>query len=120
MTIVLLGMFAAQAAAAACTGTDGRGWGSGKGNGQLERTSRDRSCQISFSGFTFSDGRPRIPATELVLTQAAKSGKITLGRDGPIYTPNAGFQGQERFCTRNTSPQVRGQTLSGCVTVTLR
>ncbi len=119
-TLLLIGSFAAESVAAACTGSNGRGWASGKGVGRFEMTTADGTCRMGFPGFTFSDGRPRVPATELVLTQAPKSGKITLHSEGLIYTPNRGFKGEDRFCTRNTTPRMPGKTLSGCITVAVR
>ena len=120
VAISILGALAASTAQAECTGTNGRGWGSGKGNGSFEMTAADKKCQISFPGFIDDAKKTRTPATEMKLTTAPKSGKITLSKDGPIYTPNAGFKGKDKFCTRNTTPEVKGKSLSGCVTVTVK
>lgn len=108
------------AAYAECTGSNGRGWGSGKGSGQFEMAASDKSCQISFPGFIDDVKKTRTPATEMTLTRAPKSGKITLSKDGPIYTPNPGFKGTDKFCTKNKAATVKGKTLSGCVSVTVR
>ncbi len=113
----------ASAALAECKGSNGRGWASGNGNGSFEMTQADKTCQISFPGFVFEATNTRIPATEVKLTRAPRNGKLAVaaGR-GLIYTPNSGFRGKDTFCTRNTSPdpKVRRQTLSGCITVTVR
>jgi type 1 fimbria pilin len=113
-------VFAASAAQAECSGSNGRGWGSGKGKGQFEMTVADKSCKISFPGFIDDVKKTRVPATEVSLTKAPKSGKIGIAKgQGIIYTPNPGFKGKDTFCTKNTSPDVKG-TLSGCITVTVR
>ena len=113
----------ASAALAECRGSNGRGWGSGNGNGSFEMTQADKTCRINFPGFIFEATNTRIPATEVQLSRAPKNGKLGVAAGkGLIYTPNPGFRGQDTFCTRNTSPdpKVRGQTLSGCITVTVR
>ena len=118
--ILLAATLLAGAASAECTGSNGRGWASGKGNGAFEMTSADGTCRISFPGFIDSANR-RTPATEVTLTRAPKSGKLGIARgQGLVYTPNAGFKGKDQFCTRNTTPEVPGKTLSGCITVTVR
>lgn len=108
-----------SAAQAACEGSNGRGWGSGKGNGAFEMTTADKSCQITFPGFIDDATNKRTPATEMKLTRAPKNGKITVNSEGPIYTPNPGFTGKDKFCTSNTAPGMKGK-LSGCVTVTVK
>lgn len=109
------------AAYAECAGTNGRGWASGKGNGAFEMTAADKSCNISFPGFMNDAENTRIPATEFKLTRAPKNGKLgVLAGHGLVYTPNAGFKGSDKFCTQNTSPEVKGKKLSGCVTITVR
>lgn len=122
MTIAALlagGLFAASAASAECTGTNGRGWGKGQGKGQFEMTAADKTCLISYPGFIYEQENRRVPATEVVLTRAPKSGTITLSSKGIVYTPAAGFRGKDRFCTKNTAKGEKG-TLAGCVTVTVR
>lgn len=107
-------------AAAACSGSNGRGWASGKGNGQFEMVASDKTCTISFVNFIDDAKGTKVPASEVKLTKAPKSGPIGIAAGkGLVYTPNAGFSGQDKFCTRNTAPTVKG-TLSGCVTVTVR
>lgn len=112
-------LFFATSAFAECTGSNGRGWGSGKGNGAFEMAAGDKSCLIRFPGFG-SGNSERIPASEVKLTTAPKSGKIGVSANGVVYTPNPGFKGKDKFCTRNTSAKVKGETLSGCVTVTVK
>jgi hypothetical protein len=104
---------------AACTGSNGRGWASGSGAGNFEMSTSDRTCSIPFPNFIVGDRRT--PASEVVLTTAPRNGTIGVaaGR-GLVYTPNAGFTGADRFCTRNTASAFQGQTLSGCITVTVR
>lgn len=117
----LIALFAGTAAEAACTGSLGRGWASGQGNGQFEMTVADRTCQMGFANFIDDAAKTRIPATEVALTKAPGNGKIgIIANQGVVYTPNANFKGTDRFCTRNTAPQVKGKTLSGCVNVTVR
>ena len=111
--------FSASAAWADCEGSNGRGWASGKGNGAFEMAAKDKTCLIRFPAFGSGEA-PRIPATEVKLTTAPKSGKVAVSAKGMVYTPNPGFTGKDRFCTRNTAKQVKGQTLSGCVTVTVK
>lgn len=118
-TLFITGLFAASAAQAECTGSNGRGWASGKGNGQFEMTAADKSCQISFPGFINDADQSRIPATEMTLTRAPKSGKLSVSADGPVYTPNAGFKGKDKFCTKNKSAEVPGKTLGGCINITV-
>lgn len=119
LVISVITASAASTVHAECTGSNGRGWASGKGNGQFEMTSADKSCQIDFPGFIDDAKKTRTPATQMTLTRAPKSGKITLSKDGPVYTPNPGFKGKDRFCTKNKAEGVKG-TLSGCLTVTVR
>ncbi|GGE44752.1 hypothetical protein GCM10007276_22340 [Agaricicola taiwanensis] len=118
---LVTGLIAASAAQAECTGSNGRGWGSGNGKGQFSMTTADKLCKISFPGFIDDAKKTRTPATDVTITRAPKSGKVAIvaGR-GLTYTPNAGFKGTDRFCTKNTSPKVRGQSLSGCIAVTVR
>ncbi|MGB3876487.1 MAG: hypothetical protein WA980_11605 [Shinella zoogloeoides] len=121
VTVFLIGCFTASTAHAACTGTNGRGWGKGKGAGKFEMTMNDKICKISFPGFIDDLKKTRVPATSVTFTSKPKNGKISIvAGKGLIYTPKAGFKGKDRFCTRNTTPKVRGKTLSGCVTVTVR
>lgn len=121
VTAFLIGCFAASAANAACTGTNGRGWGKGNGAGKFEMATGDKICKISFPAFVNDAMKTRVPATNVKVTSNPKNGKIAVvAGQGLIYTPKAGFKGKDRFCTRNTSPKVKSQTLSGCVTVTVR
>jgi hypothetical protein len=121
MTAFLIGCLMASTAHAACTGTNGRGWGKGNGAGKFEMTTRDKICKISFPGFVNDAKKTRIAATNVTFTSKPKNGKISVvAGQGLIYTPKAGFKGKDKFCTRNSSPKVKGQTLSGCVTVTVR
>ncbi|MBT9247729.1 hypothetical protein KM031_20170 (plasmid) [Gemmobacter fulvus] len=111
-----------SAAYAECTGSNGRGWGRGQGNGSFEMTVADKTCEISFPGFIFEATNTRIPATEVKLTHGPKNGKLTIAKgQGLIYTPSPGFKGKDKFCTTNTSndPKVKGDKLSGCITVTV-
>lgn len=117
-TLVVAG-FLASAAHAECTGSNGRGWASGKGDGKFEMSASDKSCLISYPAFINDATKARTPATNVALSRAPKSGKITLSPEGLIYTPAAGFKGADKFCTKNTTPAVKG-TLSGCITVTVR
>lgn len=118
--IVPLILGVGSAAHAECSGGLGRGWASGKGNGQYEMRAGDQSCVIEYPAFFDNAGGNRTPATELALTRAPAAGKIGVSPQGIVYMPPAGFAGQDRFCIRSTTPQVRGKTLSGCVTVTVR
>ena len=120
ITVVASGLLAGSVAQAACSGGTGRGWGSGQGNGQFEMSASDKTCLIGYNSFINDSAKTKIPATEVALTKAPKSGKITLSKQGVVYTPNAGFKGKDKFCTKNTSPEVKGKTLSGCVTVTVK
>ncbi|MEW9612380.1 hypothetical protein AB3G45_00600 [Shinella sp. S4-D37] len=120
-TAFVIGCFSVSTVHAACSGSNGRGWGTGRGAGKFEMTTRDKSCKISFPGFTDDVRKTRIPATDVTFTSKPKSGKITVvAGKGLIYTPNAGFKGKDRFCTRNRSSKVKGKSLSGCVTITVR
>lgn len=84
-------------------------------------TTRDKICRISFPGFIDDAKKTRIPATEVTVTREPKSGKVSVvAGKGLIYTPNEGFKGKDRFCTRNKSSKVKGKSLAGCVTVTVR
>lgn len=115
----IAGLGLAPAALAECTGGNGRGWGSGKGAGQFEMAAGDKTCLIGFPNFIDDASDTRIPATEVTLKTAPKSGKIGVGAKGIVYTPNPGFKGKDRFCTSNASPKVKGETLAGCVAVTV-
>lgn len=82
-------------------------------------TTADKLCKISFPGFI--NGNTRTPATEVKVTQQPKSGKLSVvAGKGLVYTPSAGFKGKDRFCTSNTSPKIKGQKLSGCITIAVR
>lgn len=124
ITLIVLsvaGFSAAHPAYAACTGTNGRGWGGGSGNGQFQMTGADKICRISFPGFVDDVAKTRTPATEVKITRAPKSGKVSVvAGQGLVYTPEQGFKGKDRFCTRNTTPKVKGKALAGCITVTVR
>ncbi|WP_282129011.1 Ig-like domain-containing protein [Roseobacter litoralis] len=110
----------ATTAIAACDGASGRGWASGNGKGSYEMTSGAKRCEIPFVNFFSNNGNTRTPAKEVTLRRAPKSGTISLSSSGIIYTPNAGFKGKDRFCTVNRSSAFEGQTLSGCITVTVK
>lgn len=118
--VVGFSALSAGAAMAECKGSNGRGWGSGKGEGKYEMTSKDKVCLINFPNFIDDAAKTSIPATEVKLSRAPKNGTIGVTAQGLIYTPITGFKGADTFCTRNTTPKVRGKTLSGCVTVTVR
>lgn len=116
-SLIALGITATMAQAE-CTGSNGRGWGSGKGSGKFEMTGADKNCKISFPGFINDTEKTRIPATEFKLTRGPKNGTLSVAPgQGLIYTTTPGFKGSDKFCTRNSSPAVNGQTLSGCVTI---
>ena len=124
ITLVVLffaGLSTIPPAYAACTGSNGRGWGKGNGNGQFNMASSDKTCTISFPGFIDDARNTRIPATNVSVTKKPKNGKVSVvAGKGVVYTPAPGFKGKDRFCTRNTSSKVKGKTLSGCITVTVR
>ena len=121
VTAFLIGCFSASTVHAACTGTNGRGWGKGNGAGSFAMTTGDKNCRISFPGFVNDVKKTRIAATNVTVTSKPKNGAVSVvAGKGLIYTPKAGFKGRDRFCTRNTSPKVKGQSLSGCITVTVR
>ena len=109
----------ATAAQAECTGSNGRGWASGKGAGEFTMSASDGACQMGFTSFINDSTKTRIPATTVKLSKAPKNGKISLTSKGPVYTPAAGFRGKDRFCTVNTSADMPGKSLTGCVTVTV-
>ena len=113
-------MLTSTAAYAECSGSNGRGWGSGKGDGKFEMTAADKRCQISFPNFIDDVKKTKIAASDMKLTRGPKNGQISLSKIGPIYTPNPGFQGEDKFCTKNTSAEVKGKTLAGCVTVSVK
>ena len=111
---IVIGGATVSVANAACTGGFSSGWASGAGTAQFTMSEADGSCQTGFPRFTSNT-----LATRVTFTRAPKSGKASLTSSGVVYTPAKGFKGKDSFCTRNTSPQVRG-TLSGCITVTVR
>ena len=117
--VFVIAAFSASIAEAACSGTNGRGWGKGQGNGKFQMTTADKTCNIDFPGFIDDRKKTRTPATNVTITRAPKSGKINVTGKGLVYTPAAGFKGNDRFCTKNTAAGVRG-TLRGCITVTVR
>lgn len=120
-TVLAIGFFSVSSAQAACTGSNGRGWGSGRGSGQFAMTAGDKVCKISFPGFINDAKKTRIPATEVTVTTAPKNGKVSIvAGKGLVYAPKQGFKGKDRFCTRNKSSKVKGASLSGCITVTVR
>jgi hypothetical protein len=120
-TLSVAGFFSVSSAYAACTGTNGRGWGNGSGRGQFEMTTADKTCNISFPGFIDDIKKTRTPATQVTITTKPKNGNVVVvaGR-GLTYTPARGFKGSDRFCTRNTTPLVKGKSLSGCITVSVK
>nr|WP_210422035.1 Ig-like domain-containing protein [Rhizobium sp. ACO-34A] len=84
-------------------------------------TTKDKACNISFPGFIDDVRKTRTPATEVTVTRAPKSGTVAVvAGKGLVYTPGPGFKGQDKFCTRNTSAKVKGKSLRGCITVTVR
>lgn len=119
--LVIGGFLAATAssALAACEGSNGRGWGSGKGDGKYDMAAADKTCLIGYPNFIDDVKKTRVPATEVSLTRAPKSGTITLSAKGLVYTPAQGFKGSDKFCTKNTAKGEKG-TLAGCITVTVR
>ena len=116
----VVGTMSFSIAQAACEGSNGRGWGRGQGAGSFTMGARDKSCAISFPGFINDKKKTRIPATQVKVTKQPKSGKISVSGKGITYTPKHGFKGKDRFCTINTSPKLRGERLSGCITITVR
>ena len=115
-----IGLFATSAAMAACDGGLGRGWASGKGAGKYEMAAGDKTCAMEFPNFINGAAKTKTPANKVVLTRAPKSGKIGVTVKGIVYTPNPGFKGNDKFCTKNTADAFKGKTLSGCVTVAVR
>lgn len=118
-TFAITGVFAGSVAQAACSGSLGRGWGSGSGKGTFEMAASDKTCVIDYPNFINDSAKTKIPATQVALTKAPKSGKIGLSPKGMIYTPTAGFKGKDKFCTKSTAPEVKGKSLAGCVSVTV-
>lgn len=116
---LVVGMLSASAVWADCSGGNGRGWASGKGKGEFEMAAGDKSCAISFPNFIDDAANTKIPATDVTVTKAPKSGTLGTTSKGLVYTPNAGFKGKDKFCTKNTTPKVKGKALSGCITVTV-
>ena len=119
-TTLAIGCLAATAAQAACSGSNGRGWGSGNGAGKFTMSTADKTCNISFTNVINDKQNTSVPATQVRVTRAPKSGKVTVTGKGLVYTPASGFRGTDKFCTRNTAPGVKGVTLSGCISVTVR
>lgn len=118
--VFLLVFSSATVAQADCVGSNGRGWASGKGDGQFELAAGSASCSIGFPNFIDDARNTRTPATQVALKTAPKSGKVGVTAQGLVYTPNPGFKGKDKFCTSNTSPEVKGKILGGCITVTVR
>lgn len=120
-TLLAAAFFSVSTAEAACTGSNGRGWGSGSGgSGKYQMTAADKNCRIGFPNFINDKAKTSIPATNVKITRAPKSGKVAVTGSGLIYTPASGFKGNDRFCTTNTTPKVKGQMLRGCITVTVK
>lgn len=117
--VFLVGILSTSVVHAACTGTNGRGWGSGQGAGKFAMSASDKSCRIGFTNFIDDKKKTQVPATQVTVTRGPKSGKVQVTGKGLVYTPNGGFKGSDTFCTKNTSPKVKG-TLAGCITVTVR
>ena len=92
------------------------GLGQRSGQWQVPDAAGDKQCLIGYPSFI--KGQSKTPATQVKLTRAPKSGKISLSPQGLIYTPAAGFKGTDKFCTSNTAAGVPG-TLKGCVSVTV-
>ena len=120
LTFVFGSGLVASVAEAACSGGLGRGWASGKGNGTLEMTTADKVCNVGYAAFINDATKARTPATQVKLTTAPKNGKIGATADGIVYTPNPGFRGSDKFCTTNSTPEMKGKSLRGCVTVTVK
>lgn len=73
-------------------------------------TTADKVCKISFPGFIDDAKKTRVPATEVTLRRPPKSGNLGIvAGQGLVYTPNPGFKGKDTFCTKNTSPKVKGK-----------
>lgn len=117
---ILASFLSASIAEAACTGSNGRGWGKGNGNGKFQMTQADKSCSIGFPNFINDKEKTSIPADRVSITRKPKSGDVRVARKGMVYTPKAGFKGKDKFCTRNTSPKVKGGVLAGCVNITVK
>lgn len=117
---LVVGGLSVTSADAACTGSNGRGWGSGNGAGKFTMSSADQSCRIGFTNIIDDRKKTSIPATNVTVTRSPKSGKVSVTGSGLVYTPARGFKGRDTFCTRNRAPGVKGTTLSGCITVTVR
>jgi hypothetical protein len=119
--VLFAGIASASSSYAACSGSNGRGWGTGKGKGLFEMSSTDKSCNIAFPGFIDDVKKTRTPATEVTVTRQPKSGKIAVvAGKGVTYTPAANFKGKDSFCTRNTTPKVKGKSLAGCITISVK
>lgn len=118
-TTLVIGLVSAAVAEAACSGSNGRGWGSGRGAGSFTMTTADKSCRTGFVNFIDDKKKTQVPATQVKVTRAPKSGKVAVTGRGVVYTPNKGFKGSDTFCTSNTAASVKG-TLSGCTTITVR
>ncbi|MGB6119086.1 MAG: Ig-like domain-containing protein [Mesorhizobium sp.] len=116
----LSALFFVTAADAACSGSNGRGWGSGGGSGKFTMSASDKTCRIGMPGFINDAKKTNIPASQVKFTRNPSSGKVSVGGSAMTYTPNPGFKGSDRFCTVHTSPKVKGQKLSGCITVTVK
>jgi hypothetical protein len=121
IVFAVAGICSASSVHAACSGSNGRGWGSGKGNGQFSMTAGDKICKISFPGFVDDVKKTRIPGENVTVTKKPAKGALTIVKgQGVIYKPAQGFKGKDKFCTTNRSAKVKGKTLSGCITVTVR
>jgi len=121
IVLTAAGILSVSTAHAACTGTNGRGWGKGNGNGQFEMTASDKNCRISFPGFIDDVRKTRTPATDVTITRKPAKGSVSVvAGKGLVYTPGPNFKGKDRFCTKNRSAKIKGKTLSGCITVTVR
>lgn len=118
--LAIAGTFAATEVQAACSGGLGRGWASGRGSGEFTMTSGDKNCLIAYPAFINEAAGTRTPAAQIALTSAPKAGKIGSTPDGILYMPQSGFRGSDKFCIKNTTPQMPGKSLSGCVTVTVQ
>ena len=122
LSIAAFALVAVTASAhAECSGSNGRGWGTGNGKGSFEMTSADKVCKISFPGLIDEVKKTREPATDVTITRQPKNGKVSVVKgQGLIYTPARNFKGEDQFCTKNTTPKVKGKSLSGCITVMVK
>lgn len=90
---------------------------------RVRKVSDDRRRQElshRLPSFINDQAKTSIPATNVKITRPPKSGKVAVTGSGLVYTPASGFKGNDRFCTTNTTPKVKGKMLRGCITVTVK